>query len=167
MSAKLRVQLIHGLEGSPTGAKSQYLARHFELSAPAMNTGDFQGSVATQAAALAVFRPDVLVGSSFGGAVAVLLLQRQLWRGPSLLLAPAVGHFGVDARIPDGVRVTVVHGRSDTICPIEWSRALTHTGTVGLVELVEVDDEHRLASLLEGEKLADLVRALGSAADRG
>lgn len=163
----MKVQLIHGLEGSPTGAKAQYLGRHFELSAPAMDTGDFQGAVATQAAAAREYNPDVLVGSSFGGAVALALLQRGLWRGPTLLLAPAVGHFGVEARIPDGVRVTIVHGTRDEICPIDWSRALARTGSPELVRLVEVDDEHRLALLLEGEALADLVRDLGRQSNRG
>ncbi len=163
----MKVQLIHGLEGSPTGAKAQYLARHFELSAPAMDTGDFQGAVATQAAFAVAYQPDVLVGSSFGGAVALVLLQRGLWRGPTLLLAPAAGHFGVEARVPDGVRVTIVHGTRDEICPVEWSRALARTGSPALVRLVEVDDEHRLALLLEGEALADFVRALGRQSNRG
>ncbi|GMV19307.1 MAG: hypothetical protein AMXMBFR56_75310 [Polyangiaceae bacterium] len=163
----MKVQLIHGLEGSPTGAKAKYLGRHFELRAPGMDTGDFEGAVATQAAAVQEHRPEVLVGSSFGGAVALALMQRGLWRGPTLLLAPAVGHFGVEGRIPDGVRVTLVHGTRDEICPIEWSRALARTGSPALVRLVEVDDEHRLGSLLEGEALADFVRALGAGSDRG
>lgn len=163
----MKVQLIHGLEGSPTGAKASYLRRHFELLAPGMDTGDFEGAVTTQAAALHEHRPDVLVGSSFGGAVALALLQRGLWRGPTLLLAPAVGHFGVEPRIPEGVRVTLVHGTRDEICPVEWSRALARTGSPSLVRLVEVDDEHRLGSLLGGDALADFVRALGARGDRG
>lgn len=167
MSGPLRVQLIHGLEGSPSGAKARYLARHFELVAPAMDTGDFAGAVATQAAALGAQRPDVLVGSSFGGAVALVLLQRGLWRGPTLLLAPAGGHFALEPRLPDGVPVTIVHGTRDEICPIEWSRALGRSGSPGLVELVEVDDEHRLASLLDGEALANFVRGLGARGVRG
>lgn len=164
MSKRLRVQLIHGLEGSPTGAKAQVLARHFELVAPAMNTGDFEGAVRTQADAVATFGPDVLVGSSFGGAVALALLQRGLWRGPTLLLAPAHAHFGIESTAPEGVRITVVHGTRDDICPVEHSRALARSASV---ELIEVDDEHRLGSLLEADALADLVRGLGPSDDRG
>ena len=164
MSRRLRVQLIHGLEGSPTGAKAQVLARHFELSAPAMDTGDFEGALSTQSEALAAFRPDVLVGSSFGGAVALALLQRGLWRGPTLLLAPAQAHFGVESSVPEGLRITVVHGTRDDICPLEHSRALARSASV---ELIEVDDDHRLSSLLEGDAIADLVRGLGAGGDRG
>ena len=82
----LRVQFIHGLEGSPQGSKARLFAEHFEALTPAMDTGDFESCVETQRAALESFRPDVLVGSSFGGAVAVALLQRGLWSGPTLLL---------------------------------------------------------------------------------
>ena len=36
------------------------------------------------------FKPDIIVGSSFGGAVCQLLLQQGVWVGPTLLLAPAL-----------------------------------------------------------------------------
>ena len=85
----MRVQFIHGLEGSPQGSKARVLAEHFDAITPAMDTKDFAGCVATQAEVIGSFRPDVLVGSSFGGAVAVALLMRGDWRGPTLLLAQA------------------------------------------------------------------------------
>ena len=44
------------------------------------------------------------------------------------------------------------------LVPVDDSRALAKTGSSGSVALVEVDDEHRLASLLEGDELAMLVR---------
>ena len=47
--SRLRVQFIHGLEGSPSGSKASLLARHFESRTPAMDTGDFEGCVARQA----------------------------------------------------------------------------------------------------------------------
>jgi predicted esterase len=164
VSRRLRVQLIHGLEGSPTGAKAQVLARHFELLAPAMDTSDFEGAIRTQADALAVFCPDVLVGSSFGGAVALALVQRGSWRGPTLLLAPAHGHFGLESSVPAGATLRIVHGTRDDVCPIEHSRALARSPSV---ELVEVDDDHRLSSLLAGGALAGWVRGLGERGNRG
>jgi uncharacterized protein len=154
----LRVQLIHGLEGSPQGAKAQYLGRHFDLVALAMDTRDFPACVAVQGAALSERAPDVLVGSSFGGAVAAALLASGEWKGPTVLLAPAVGHFGVDAKLPLGVPVIVVHGTKDELLDIEVSRALAKTGSPELVRFVEVDDAHQLSTLLESERLADIVR---------
>ncbi len=153
----LRVQFIHGLQMGPS-LKAAYLDRFFEALSPEMDTSDFEGSVALQATHAAEFAPDVLVGSSFGGAVALALLQRGLFRGPTALLAPAHGFYGVPARIPDEQRVLIVHGVRDDVVPIDGSRELSRTGTPGLVELVEVEDEHRLRSLLEGDAFAALVR---------
>ncbi|MBN8611019.1 MAG: hypothetical protein J0L92_10570 [Deltaproteobacteria bacterium] len=165
MTEPLRVHFIHGLESNPQGSKALFLAKHFDATTPSMDTRDLEGAIRTQALAIrtAVERghgPDVVIGSSFGGAIAVALLARGLWRGPTLLLAQAAQKLGVIDPLPEGVHVTLVHGVGDTIVPIEDSRALAQTGTRGLVVLEEVDDEHRLATLVDSGRLAELVRDL-------
>lgn len=152
------MQFVHGLESSPGSAKAVYLARRFDAETPAMDTSDFDGAIATQTERVRGLAPDVLVGSSFGGAVALALLQRGVFAGPTVLLAPAHRHYGVEERIPEGVAVVIAHGRADDVVSIEGSRALAKTGTAGLVELVEADDGHRLGTLLEGDALESLVR---------
>jgi dienelactone hydrolase len=157
------VQFIHGLEGSPQGNKARALAQHFDAVTPAMDTSDFEACVALHAEKLRRFEPDVLVGSSFGGAVAVALLQREHWRGPTLLLAQAALRQGLRARLPAGVPIWLVHARGDDVVPIADSRKLARTGTPGLVRLVEVDDDHALHSFTTSGGLVaaveDLVRA--------
>ena len=154
----LRVQFAHGLESGPGSAKAMYFDKRFDAVTPAMNTSDFEACVTLHADEIAAQEPDVLVGSSFGGAVVLALLQRGFFVGPSLLLAPAYRGHGAGDRIPDGLRVLIVHGTRDTVVPIEDSRALAQTGSKGSVALVEVDDDHMLASLLESDELAMLVR---------
>jgi predicted esterase len=154
----LKVQFVHGLESGPGSSKSTYLDRYFDAETPAMDTRDFEGSIQLQARHAQGFVPDVLVGSSFGGAVALAMLQRGLHQGATVLLCPAYRHFGVEARIPDGVRVIIAHGTRDEVVPLDDSRTLATTGTGGLVELVEIDDEHRLSTLLRDDALATLVR---------
>lgn len=172
MSAPLRVQFIHGLESSPAGPKAVYLRARFTAHVPAMETKrvdvpTFRRCVEQQRAELLAFRPDVLVGSSFGGAVAVELLRDGTWRGPTVLLAQAAllarrraPELGSEAEValPPGARVLLVHGLRDDVVPPEDSRRLARTGDPALVRLVEVDDEHRLEGLLRDEALADLVR---------
>jgi alpha/beta superfamily hydrolase len=166
MSEALRVQFIHGLEGSPQGAKARLFARTFEALTPAMDTTDFEGCVQLHAHALASFRPNVLVGSSFGGAVAVELLQRGLWTGPTMLLAQAAVKRGLSVELPAGVHVWLVHGHGDEIIDVEDSRLLARSGTSGLVRLIEVDDDHSLHGLVESGKLVEFVRELHEAALR-
>jgi len=165
MRRDLRVQFIHGLESSPQGAKAQLFARHFDARTPAMDTHDFAGSVEVQAAALREFAPHVLVGSSYGGAVAVALLQRGDWRGPTLLLAQAALRRGQPAWLPTGVTVWLVHGTRDEIIDPEDSRVLARSGSAERVRLLEVDDVHALHTTVEDGRLVAWGEAL--AAERG
>jgi hypothetical protein len=159
---RLRVQFAHGLESSPQGSKAKLLAQHFEACTPSMDTRDFESCVGVHAGTLARFRPHLLIGSSFGGAVVVALLQRNLWRGPTLLLAQAAVHYHPGVRLPAGVRVTLVHARQDDTVPCEHSRLLAATGQADLVELIERDDDHALTQLVaSGELIALVQRAAG------
>jgi len=106
-------------------------------------------SLAVQRHALAENAIDVVVGSSFGGAIALELVSREEWKGPTVLLCPAQRLLANRARLtpttlpPTRAQVLVVHGRQDEVVPIEHSRQLT-TGT--LARLLEVDDDHRLTT---------------------
>ncbi len=152
-----RVQFIHGLEGSPQGAKARLFAEHFTALTPAMDTSDFAACIKLQTAVIGTFRPDVLVGSSFGGAVAVVLLQRGIWRGPTLLLAQAALRRGVPPQLPENVRIWLVHGVHDDVVDIADSRTLARTGTPALVRLMEVDDDHSLSGMVESGRLVEVV----------
>lgn len=162
--SELRVQFIHGLEGSPSGRKARLLAEHFVASTPAMDTSDFEACVQLQADEAERFAPEVLAGSSFGGGVAVALLQRGLWRGPTLLLAQAAKHQGLELTLPEDVRVWIAHGTGDTLVDPKESRVLARTGTPELVRLIEVDDDHPLSKSTESGALLDWVRELHASA---
>jgi predicted esterase len=142
------------------------LARHFDTLTPAMDTSDFEACVALHADALTTFRPDVLVGSSFGAAVAVALLQRGLWRGATLLLAQAALRRGARADLPPGVPIWLVHGLRDELIDIEDSRRLAAAGAPDRVVLHEVDDDHPLHETVASGRLVELVRELAMSASR-
>lgn len=161
--SRLKVQFAHGLESSPHGNKARLFAQHFDAVTPAMDTRDLESCVEVHRAALEVFRPELLIGSSFGGAVVVRLLERGLWRGPTLLLAQAARSYFPECRLPEGVRVTLVHAPEDTVVDIAGSRALAKTGSPELVELIEVHDDHALAKITaNGELLRFVQRAVGA-----
>lgn len=160
----LRVQLAHGLEGSPQGSKSRALGAYFEAETPAMDTTDFEACVAVHAEALRRFRPHVLVGSSFGGAVVVALLERGDWRGPTLLLAQAARLYDPSVRLPAGVPVILVHAPGDDVVPVDDSRQLAKTGSPELVRLLEPDDDHSLHRFVASGQLVRLVERLADGA---
>lgn len=148
----VRVQFIHGLEGSPQGNKARCLAHYFEACTMQMDTSDFESCVQLQADTIARFKPHVLVGSSFGGAVALALLQRGQWSGPTLLLAQAGTRVGLPAVLPAGVPVWIVHGIHDEVIDPADSFRLAAHGAPALVKLIEVDDDHSLrASVADGD----------------
>jgi hypothetical protein len=153
----LRVQFAHGLESSVQGNKARFFAQHYDACTPSMNTRDFESCVAVHAGTAARFEPDLMVGSSFGGAVVVALLQRGLWRGPVLLLAQAARKYDPNARLPTGVRATLVHARQDDVVPFEHSQSLVAGCDPSLVELIACDDNHALSGLLDSGKLPGLV----------
>ena len=101
------------------------------------------------------FRPDVIVGSSFGGAVAVFALLSHFYTGPTVLLCPA--HAEVNRRmafhwkgshvLPDDARIVIAHGTKDKTVSIEDSRQLSASDE--RVRLHEIKgDFHRLRSLI-------------------
>lgn len=86
------------------------------------------GCLQKQRAAILSFKPDVVVGSSWGGGIATYLLMEGAWRGPTVLLAPAGGIISRKARfplvskphIPPSVDyVHVVHSTLDRIVPVQ------------------------------------------------
>ena len=56
------------------------------------------------------------------------------------------------------MRVVIAHGLADELIAIDDSRQLAASGTPEWVRLVELDDGHRLRSLVESGRLATLVR---------
>jgi len=124
---KLRVMFLHGLESSAVGVKSLYLARWFRVCAPSMIPKRPFLTMNRVCAAIHAFRPHVIVGSSFGGAVLLSLLQHGEWSGPSILLAPALGLLApYSLSLPAGLSapIILVHGSRDTLVPPSHSRAL-------------------------------------------
>ena len=174
---------IYGLESGPRGAKTEALeAAGFTVVSewmPCQPIRDLKGpealdlfeqSLKIQLQALASHKIDAIVGSSFGGAVAVELLLRGLWTGPTLLLCP--GHelmaermgyqppFEGLAELPEAVteQVLVVHGRSDAVVPVGHSQNLVAGSRA---TLVLVEDDHRLSATSNTQQLTSLLALIG------
>ncbi len=176
----MRILFLHGLEGSPTGEKPTWLRRAgHDVTAPTLDTraliahlsalrtlqdlGEVSPSLwalplQTATAALAEGGFDVVVGSSFGGGLALELVRQGLWSGPTLVLAPAAKRlFGITSLSLQ--RLAILHGRGDDVVPLKDSLALA--GNVeGDVVFRVVDDDHRLSASVQAGLMGALLQGL-------
>lgn len=126
----------------------------------------FDACVDIARAAVTASDVDVLVGSSWGGAVAGELIGAGAWVGPTVLLAPAMAKVHRRAGIPDGaariaafrasgVPVLVFHDPADAVVPHADSVVLAEGAAV---ELRSVDaGGHRLLGLLDDGRLVSAI----------
>ncbi|CAE7242347.1 unnamed protein product, partial [Symbiodinium microadriaticum] len=102
----------------------------------------------TTSRAIRDFQPDVLLGFSWGGGVALWLLSEGRWKGPTLLLAPTVNAMSWVSccsaprlPTPGPSRPThVFHAENDGFCPASQVAALSAAGC----EMHVCDDNHVL-----------------------
>ena len=143
-----KILFLHGLESLPGGTKPQHLeSAGFEVLNPSLPKSSFPESVAIAQEEIDLESPDIIVGSSRGGAVAMAINPR----GAKLvLIAPAWSHFDVDpSRIPRGT--TVLHCPKDDIVDFEDSQELESTYGINLVSCGvdhRMNDSDALANLL-------------------
>jgi pimeloyl-ACP methyl ester carboxylesterase len=175
----LRVLFLHGLEGSPTGLKARRLRAMpgVEVVAPTLPTEPVLAfreahgpghpvppevtapSLEVARRALLEGKPDVVVGSSFGGGLALWLAVKAHWEGPLVLLAPAGARlFALGHLPPRPGRVVIVHGRGDDVVPMGDSVRLAEASRCD-VQLWLVDDTHALGRSVASGVLDEAVLA--------
>jgi hypothetical protein len=154
----MKILFCHGQEGSPNGRKATALrdAGH-EFIAPPLPKEDFEQSVKVARNALTTNGPDVIVGSSRGGAVAMQIAADS--SAPLVLLAPAWRNCRVEPAVRRDSRV--LHGIKDDVVPLADSIELEQRNRLPAENLIPINDEHRLSSPLA---LEALLRAVAQAA---
>ncbi len=149
----MKLLYLHGWNSSLGGVKPTSLrSRGHEVIEPALDHDDFKRALATAQAAFDEHRPNVVVGSSRGGAVAMNLRNDSV---RLVLLCPAWKKWGSAKTVKPGT--TILHSRGDDVIPFEESLELVRASGLPDGALVEVGTDHRLA---EPEPLAALVRAV-------
>ena len=154
---------LHGLEGSPSGLKASWMRREFGAFAPEMpahgrDLETFERCVSIAADALRAHRPNLVVGSSFGGAVLMKLVVDGIWCGPCIFLAQAGVAYGFPERLPPGIRAILIHARQDEIIPFAHSEIVA-ASSGDEVELWPTDGSHGLAHIVEDGLLRRAVEA--------
>ena len=144
----MKVLFLHGLESRPGGSKAVHLEEMgYEVLNPALPKSSFPESIAIAQQIIDDEEPDVIVGSSRGGAVAMSVDPH----GARLVLvAPAWKNYGIPPTVPSDT--IVVHSPLDAIISIDDSREIE-----GAAALVPVGEDHRM---FDQEALSAIGRAV-------
>tara|TARA_B100001250_G_scaffold294829_1_gene256401 strand:+ start:300 stop:749 length:450 start_codon:yes stop_codon:yes gene_type:complete len=133
----MKVLFLHGLESKPGGTKPNALKdAGYDVIEPSLPRNDWQTSVQRAVEAFEEHSPDVVVGSSRGGAVAMAanLPARKL-----VLIAPAWKKYCPGCTI--GPNTTILHSPEDKVIAFSDSGLLSKMFGA---ELVIVGDDHRM-----------------------
>ena len=137
----MRILFFHGWHSVVGGVKPTYLkdAGHQVIN-PSLDDDDFDLAVCTAQAEYNKHRPDVIVGSSRGGAVAMNIVSGDT---PLVLLCPAWKNWGAAKTLKQNS--VILHSRRDDVIPIADSREIVANSGLSPQSLIEVGNDHRLA----------------------
>ena len=137
----MKILFLHGWQSTPGGVKPTYLKDHgHEVLNPALPDDDFDAAVRIAQAEFDQHRPDVVVGSSRGGAVAMNINSGTT---PLVLLCPAWKRWGTARTVKPGT--IILHSKADDVVPFADSQELLRNSGLPESALIVVGSEHRLA----------------------
>lgn len=148
----MRILFLHGWKSVVGGKKPSFLIEEgHEVLNPALPDDDFDESARIAEAQYNEHRPDVIVGSSRGGAVAVNMNSGAT---PLVLLCPAWKNWGNATTVKENT--IILHSRQDDVIPFADSEDLVSNSDLFPESLVEIGTDHRLA---DPEPLKAMLRA--------
>ncbi|MFN4906789.1 MAG: CPXCG motif-containing cysteine-rich protein [Planctomycetota bacterium] len=145
----MKILFLHGWHSLPGGVKPTYLKDHgIEVINPKLDDDDFQAALEHARDEFDKHRPEVVVGSSRGGALAMNLDRSE---SKLVLLCPAWKKWGLATKVRSDT--IILHSRADDVIPYEDSVELARTSNA---TLIECGHDHRLA---DDESLAVMLWA--------
>jgi hypothetical protein len=152
----MKILFLHGWTSLPGGRKPTYLKDHgHEVLNPRLPDDDFGEAVRIAQAEFDQHRPDVIVGSSRGAAVAMNIESGDT---PLVLLCPAWKRWGTASTVK--INSTILHSPADDVVPFADSAELIKNSGLPPSRLIEVGSDHRLADLEPLEEMLNSVERL-------
>jgi alpha-beta hydrolase superfamily lysophospholipase len=137
----VKILLLHGWHSVPGGVKPTYLTQHgHEVINPALPDEDFEAAVRIAQTEFDQHQPEVVVGSSRGGAVAMNINSGD---AKLVLMCPGWKKWGAAKTVKPGT--VILHSRADDVVPFAYSEKLVRNSGLQPSALVEVGTDHRLA----------------------
>jgi len=137
----MKILFLHGWTSVVGGRKPTFLIEQgHEVVNPALPDEDFDESVRIAEAEYNEHHPDVIVGSSRGGAVAMNMNSGDT---PLVLMCPAWKKWGSATTV--NPRSVVIHSHEDDVVPFADSEELLSNSGLPTDALMPVGHDHRLA----------------------
>lgn len=138
----MKILFLHGWQSVSGGVKPTYLMDHgHEVINPKLPDDDFAEAARIAQIDFDNHQPEVVVGSSRGGAVAMNINSGD---ARLVLLCPAWKNWGTAKTLLKPSTV-ILHSRADDIIPYADSEELVRNSGLPVYTLIEVGNDHRLA----------------------
>lgn len=153
----MRILFLHGFGSDPNGIRPTFLGENgYDVIHPALPDHDFDESVRIAQLAFDQGRPNVVVGSSRGGAVAMNIDTGDV---PLILIAPAWTNWGTARPVKPGT--VILHSAHDDVVPIEGSRELLQRSGLSDDHLVVAGENHRMVDEAAFGALLEIIERVG------
>lgn len=137
----MKILFLHGWNSVPGGVKPSYLSQQgAEVLNPKLDDNDFEAALKQAQELFDLHQPNVIVGSSRGGSLALNLTAGET---PRVLLCPAWKKWGQQRTLTPNT--CILHSRLDEVIPFEDSEELLLRSHAPEDRLIEVGIDHRLA----------------------
>ena len=148
----MKILYLHGWNSVPGGVKPTFLAQHgHDVIQPKLPDDDFDEAVRIAQEEFDKHRPEVVVGSSRGGAVAMNI---ESGSAKIILLCPGWKKWGAARTVKPGT--IILHSRADDVVPSADSEELVRNSELPASALIEAGNDHWLH---EPEVLEAMLRA--------
>ena len=156
----MKILFLHGFGATPGGTKPTFLKTHgFEVCNPLLPNDDFEACVRIAQAEFDRQRPEVVVGSSRGGAVAINIDSGET---PLVLLCPAWKRWGRATTVKPNT--LILHAEADEAVPFAHSVELVRQSGLPDSTVIRTGSEHRL---IDADSLDRLLKAIDNLAGSG
>jgi hypothetical protein len=137
----MKILFLHGWQSVPGGMKPTFLAQHgHEVINPKFPDEDIEEAVRIAQAEFDQHQPQVVVGSSRGGAIAMNI---EIGSARLVLLCPAWKRFETVKTVKPGT--VILHSRAEDVISFADSEELVGNSGLPTSALIEVGTDHRLA----------------------
>jgi alpha/beta superfamily hydrolase len=137
----MKILFLHGWHSVPGGVKPTFLVQHgHEVINPALPDEDFEAAVRIAQEHFDEHQPDVVVGLSRGGAVAMNI---SIGEAKLVLMCPGWRKWGTAKTVKPGT--VILHSRADDVVPFAYSEVLVRNSGLQPSALIEVGTDHWLA----------------------